>query len=154
MSNEKTLQQQLAENRAMGQVYSSTKMLFPPPPLPAWHALRIDRLVQILVVSLVLYCASLTLFWSHIAGELSFSTQVTKALAFAAALNFVVMISSACQIQHRLHVTGVEKTGWVPVLFLALFLNPFLAGWAVPVWVLARVSAARGRLRKAPHPGV
>ncbi len=148
MSNEKTLQQQLAANRAKGEVSDSARKLFSTAALPAWESLRIDGLIRILWVSLVLYFVSFGMAWAFFIGELRFSVQVTQVVSIAALLNYIVMVNAACRIQYRLYTTGVEKSGWGAALFWSLFLNPFIVGWAVPVWVLTRVSAARSRLQK------
>lgn len=145
MSTEKTLAEKLAESRATGEVFSSTKKLFPEPRLPAWEELRIKGYARTLCVALALYFVSLFFVWRYFTVEVSFPFD-TKFLFLAISINYIVLVWSACLIQLRLQQAGVQKSGWGMALIWSVLLNPVILGWVVPVFVLWRVSDTHRRL--------
>lgn len=149
MTIEKTLAEKLAENRANGQVFSSSKILFPTPkpPRPAtWSALQLNWYIRCLCLSLTLYFISLYLIWRHFMGTSPFSFQQTMAVLAIAAINYFGLIWISCKIQGRLQEAGLQKHGWGTALFWGLILNPIVLGWSVPAFVLWRAVATRRRL--------
>ena len=63
MTNQKSLADVLAENRAQGATGASVRALFPARPLPTWASLRLAWPVRLLCLFLAIHSVALYLIW-------------------------------------------------------------------------------------------
>jgi len=146
MAPEQSLAEILAANRARGTVQASARSLFPRPELPSWESLRLTWHVRLLCLFLGLYFVSLYLVWSRILAVPPFAVRDYAPFLFAAAANYCLLIGTASVIMSRLHAAELAKYGGMLWIYLAVFLNPLVLGWSVPLYVLSRVAEVRRRL--------
>jgi hypothetical protein len=145
-----TLAEQLAASRAAGNSAASSAMrLCPEPPLPKWEELKLDGSIRLLYAALVLNLLGIYCIWRFMVNDAAFPLIAPRYIILALAIDFIVLIGMACRIQARLHQAGLQKIGWLPILILAVILNPLVLGWIVPALVLCGAEATRRRLKKA-----
>jgi hypothetical protein len=149
MKTEKTLAEQVAENRLHGLVRASNKALFANPTLPTWKALRVDWYVPVVWVTLLLYFVSLYVLADMYLplGPVSLH-DFLRALAISA-VNYFILIWSACQILAKFEHAHLNKLSWGNALVVSLVLNPLFLGWLVPVYVLYSARKVKARLQAA-----
>ncbi|HEY0065345.1 MAG TPA: hypothetical protein VGC21_24725, partial [Telluria sp.] len=116
-------------------------------------ALRLVPYVAVLGVCFLLYLLSLVFLWDRFNDGHAFAGLETKYVVLSIALNYLLLIWSACMIQLRLQQAGLQKSGWGLTLFGFVVFNPLILGWAVPLFVLGRV-ALTYRLLQANAPTV
>ena len=150
MTDQKSMADILAENRAQGTVGSSARALFPSRPLPTWASLRLTWPVRLLCLFLAFHCVSLYMIWHPILVERPYAVTDHAPALLAAALNFFLLVGTASVIQSRLHAAELVRYGPVVIMVLALFLNPMVFGVCVPVYTLIRVAQVRRRLEAVP----
>jgi hypothetical protein len=156
MTNEISLADRLAASRAAGQVAASANALFAARHVPTWAELGVSRYVKVVGISLALYVVSFALIGASMLHLFPYVLKQWLALLFFASLNFCLLISTSCVIQHKLHAAGLQKHGAGLALLLALVLNPLVLGWLVPVFVLIGADNTRRKLlaNEAAAPGL
>ncbi len=145
-----TLAEQLAASREINHANAdSAKVLFPPPPLPRWESLHLDTSIRLLSLALALNVIGFFCGWLYLVNDAAFPLLEPRYLILGLAIDFIVLIGLACRIQATLHIAGLQKFGWIPVLVLGALLGPMIIGWVVPARVLSGALAARRQLKKA-----
>ncbi len=145
-----TLAEQLAASREINNAaVDSAKVLFPKPPLPRWESLHLDNSIRLLSAALALNVIGFFCAWFYLASDAAPLMLEPRYVILCLAIDFIVLIGLACRIQAVLHMAGLQKFGWIPVLVLGAILGPMVIGWVVPARVLSGALAARRRLRKA-----
>ena len=139
-----TLADQLGAARKTGGAgVHGASTLFPPPTLPTWESLKLDRSIKFLYACLLLNVLAMYCAWRYLVDDVALPLPEPKYFFLALFINFVILIGVACSVQARLHEAGLQKYGWIPILVVGLVLNPLVLGWVVPVLVLCNAAAAR-----------
>jgi hypothetical protein len=146
LMTEPSLAARLAATRAAGQVAASANALFAVRRVPTWAELNLSRYLTLVWISLALYFVSLGLVGVSVFGAQPFVLKQWLGVLALASLNYCVLISTACVIQHKLYGAGLQKHGAGLALLLALVLNPLVLGWLVPIFVLIGADNTRRKL--------
>ncbi|SHH70038.1 hypothetical protein [Massilia sp. CF038] len=142
MSITPTLADRLAQNRANGQVSVSKQALFSRRALPTWAQLGLTPYLCVFGACFSLYLISLVLVWDQFMAVRPFFSGDLRHLGLAIALNYLVLMWSACIIQYKLQSAGLQRSGWGVTVICFILLNPLILGWAVAIVVLWRAVAA------------
>ncbi len=113
---------------------------------PTWGALRLDRHVSRLKVTLVPYFALVICLWLRMLGVWPMREALFNACAWALALTYLFLIAEAFYIQKVMHDSAVYRHGAWQVVVGAVVLNPCALGWWMPVSVLLAAARVRREL--------
>jgi hypothetical protein len=115
---------------------------------PTWEALRLDPHLVVIKVALVAYAVPLVALWLQFGGVWHPGKNLFDAMAWTVALAYLAMNAEAFYVRKVMYDSVVYKHGPGNVIAAAVFLNPCVLGWWMPVSVVFAARRVRRELEE------